>query len=166
MHEQGECVASGGGKSEWIVAGTVSSFQFQVSSKARRAPLSHTYRDLLVWQKAVTLVKDVYLETREFPKLEVYGLAAQMRRSAVSVPSNIAEGQGRLSKGEFRQFLGVARGSLLELETQIIIATYLHYIEEARSEPLVSRTQEVLRMLNGLIESPTLNRQADSRGVP
>jgi four helix bundle protein len=85
-----------------------------------------------VWQKAVTLVKDVYLETREFPKVEVYGLAAQMRRSAVLVPSNIAEGQGRLSKGEFRQFLGVARGSLLELETQIIIATDLHYVEEAR----------------------------------
>ena len=115
--------------------------------------MSHTYRDLLVWQKAIALVRDIYLQTRGFPKEEIYGLAAQMRRSSVSVPSNIAEGQGRLSKGEFKQFLGVARGSLLELETQIIIATDLHYIEDAAAETLVSRTQEVLRMLNGLIGS-------------
>jgi len=80
-------------------------------------------------------------------------VAAQMRRSAVSVPSNIAEGQGRLSKGEFKQFLGVARVSLLELETQILIAEDLAYIDAAHAETLESKTQEVLRTLNGLISS-------------
>jgi four helix bundle protein len=101
----------------------------------------------------MALVRDIYMQTRGFPKEELYGLATQMRRSAVSVPSDIAEGQGRLSKGEFKQFLGIARGSLLELETQILIATDLHYIEEAKSETLVSRNQEVLRLLNGLLDS-------------
>jgi four helix bundle protein len=76
-----------------------------------------------------------------------------MGRSAVSVPSNIAEGQGRLSKGEFKQFLVVARGSLLELETQILIAADLGYVDEVHSKGLIVQTQEVLRMLNGLIES-------------
>ena len=115
--------------------------------------MSHTYRELIVWQKAMALVRDIYLQTRKFPKEELYGLAAQMRRSAVSVPSNIAEGQGRLSKGEFRQFLGMARGSLLELETQILITAELHYVDGKSSERLVSQTQEVLLMINGLIDS-------------
>jgi four helix bundle protein len=101
----------------------------------------------------MALVREVYLQTRRFPKEEIYGLAAQMRRSAVSVPSNIAEGQGRLSKGEFKQFLGVARGSLLELETQILIGADLQYIGKEPAEALVSTSQEVLRMLNGLIDS-------------
>jgi len=115
--------------------------------------LSHTYRELLVWQKAMALVREIYIQTRGFPKEEAYGLAAQMRRSAVSVPSNIAEGQGRLSKGEFKQFLGMARGSLLELETQILIAGDLHYIDKQQSDALVAQSQEVLRMLNGLLDS-------------
>jgi four helix bundle protein len=101
----------------------------------------------------MALVREIYLWSRRFPKQELYGLAAQMRRSAVSVPSNIAEGQGRLSKGEFKQFLGMARGSLLELETQILIAGDLHYIDAQRANALVSRSQEVLRMLNGLLDS-------------
>jgi four helix bundle protein len=99
------------------------------------------------------LVRGIYVQTRKFPKEELYGLAAQMRRCVVSVPSNIAEGQGRLSKGEFKQFLGVARGSLLELETQILISADLGYVDEEHSEGLIAQTQEVLRMLNGLIES-------------
>ena len=84
-----------------------------------------SYRDLIVWQRAMELVVDVYGMTRSFPECERYGLSSQLRRSAVSIPSNIAEGQGRLTRGEFRQFLGHARGSLSEVETQVSIATRL-----------------------------------------
>ena len=101
----------------------------------------------------MTLVRDVYLQTRSFPRDELYGLAQQMRRSAVSVPSNIAEGQGRSSKKEFRQFLGLARGSLLELETQELIAADLSYVARDEADAIVARTQEVLRVLNGLMDS-------------
>ena len=115
--------------------------------------MSHTYSELQVWQKAMALVRETYVRTRMFPREEVYGLAAQMRRSAITIPSNIAEGQGRLSKGEFKQFLGVARGSLLELETQILIAKDLRYFDEQHADAMVSQSQEVLRMLNGLLDS-------------
>jgi four helix bundle protein len=81
-----------------------------------------SYRDRFAWQKAMCLVQDTYEHTRTFPKEEVFGLTSQLRRAAVSVPSNIAEGQGRLSTGEFRHFLGNARGSLFEYETQVLIA--------------------------------------------
>jgi four helix bundle protein len=87
------------------------------------------FRDLIAWQKAKVLALDVYLCTREFPKAEIYGLTSQMRRAAVSVPSNIAEGKGRYSQKEFVQFLYHARGSLLELETQLEIAHELSYID-------------------------------------
>jgi four helix bundle protein len=115
--------------------------------------MSHSYRDLIAWQKAMALVRNVYLQTRGFPKEELYGLAGQLRRAAVSVPSNIAEGQGRLSKKEFRQFLALARGSLLEVETQILIAADLQYINADVARELETQTREVLRVLNGLIES-------------
>jgi four helix bundle protein len=115
--------------------------------------MSHSYRDLIAWQKSMTLVKDVYLCTRAFPKEEIYGLAAQLRRAAVSVPSNIAEGQGRLSKKEFKQFLAVARGSLLEVETQILIASDLKYLEEDCVKKLEIQTQEVLRIVSALMNS-------------
>ncbi len=84
-------------------------------------------QDLVAWQKAIAFVKLVYKATADFPPEERYGLTSQMRGSAVSVPSNIAEGQGRSTPGEFRQFLGQARGSLYELETQIVIATDLGF---------------------------------------
>ena len=93
-----------------------------------------SYRDLVAWNKAMELVTEIYRVTKEFPKEEVFGLMSQLRRAAVSIPSNIAEGKGRLSKGEFRQFLGNARGSLAELETQIIIAQNLNYLDEAESK--------------------------------
>ena len=115
--------------------------------------MSHSYKDLIAWQKSMSLVKNVYLHTRGFPKEEVYGLAAQLRRAAVSVPSNIAEGQGRLSQKEFKQFLALARGSLLEVETQVLIAADLHYLTPEITTGLVTQTQEVLRILNGLIDS-------------
>ena len=84
--------------------------------------MSHSYRDLIVWQEAKTLAVEVYRCSEAFPKHEIYGLTSQIRRSAVSIVSNIAEGQGRLTKGEFIQFLGHSRGSLLELLTQLEIA--------------------------------------------
>ena len=91
--------------------------------------MPESYRDLIAWQRAKSLALDVYLFTRKFPKDEIYGLTSQMRRAAVSVPSNIAEGKGRYSKKEFLQFLYLARGSLLELETQLLIAHDLEYLD-------------------------------------
>jgi four helix bundle protein len=89
-----------------------------------------SYRDLVAWNKAMELVTEIYRVTHAFPKEELFGLVSQLRRAAVSIPSNIAEGKGRISKGEFRQFLGNARGSLAEVETQILIAQNLSYLDE------------------------------------
>jgi four helix bundle protein len=102
-----------------------------------------SYRDLIAWQKAMDLVEEAYKTTRDFPKGEIYGLTSQLRRAAVSVPSNIAEGQGRLTPGEFRQFLGHARGSLLETETQILLAGRLHYISSEGTNHLLGLSGEV-----------------------
>jgi len=112
-----------------------------------------TYRDLKAWQKAMELVTVVYASTQEFPKEETYGLTSQMRRAAVSIPSNIAEGQGRRLEREFQHFLRNGRGSLLELETQILIAQNLQYLEEADAEMLLAMCAEAGRILNGLIGS-------------
>ena len=122
------------------------------------APPVRSYRDLLAWRKSMELVTDIYRITQRFPNSEMYGLTAQLRRAAVSVPSNIAEGQGRLSSGEFRQFLGHARGSLLEVETQVLIARALGYLQPARSDSLLSQTAEVGRIVNGLILSLPFKR--------
>lgn len=111
------------------------------------------YQQLIAWQKAIALVSELYSATKSFPRDEIYGLTSQLRRAAVSVPSNIAEGQGRATRGEFVQFLCHARGSLCEVETQVIIATNLHYIAPDRSVALSGRITEVGRILNGLIAS-------------
>ena len=113
--------------------------------------MSHSYRELIVWQRAMDLAQDVYAHSKKFPKEEIYGLTSQLRRAAVSVASNIAEGQGRLNKGEFRQFLGQARGSLLEVGTQLELAMRLQYITASTHVSLDARIQEILRMLNALI---------------
>jgi four helix bundle protein len=97
------------------------------------------------------LVTDIYRLTQGFPREELYGLTSQIRRAAVSIPSNIAEGQGRLTRGEFRQFLGQARGSYAELETQMIIAQNLGYMPDHVDS--LDRLAEVGRLLNGLISS-------------
>jgi four helix bundle protein len=97
--------------------------------------------------------QEIYAATRSFPKDELYGLTSQLRRAVISVPSNIAEGQGRLTPGEFRQFLGHARGSLLESETQIQMAGRLRYLSEAQVAHLLKLSAEVGRILNGLIAS-------------
>ncbi len=113
--------------------------------------MGRCYRDLVVWQKAMELVTDIYRETAKFPHDEMYGLTSQVRRAAVSVPSNIAEGQGRLSENEFRHFLGMARGSLMEVETQLRIAENLGYVQQEHSLKLLQATTEVGKILNGLI---------------
>lgn len=95
--------------------------------------MSYRYQDLIVWRRAKALAIDIYRATESFPKSEVYGLISQLRRSAVSVAS-IAEGQGRLTKGEFCHFLGQARGSLLELEAQLAIAVDLKFVPEGDFE--------------------------------
>jgi four helix bundle protein len=114
--------------------------------------MGHSYRDLLVWQKAIELVTEIYGITSHFPKHELYGLSNQLRRSAVSVPSNIAEGQGRLSQREFRQFLGQARGSLLETETQLLIAQKLGYMDQQTLDAVMEHSGEVSRMLHRLLQ--------------
>ena len=111
------------------------------------------YQDLIAWQKAIALVKNVYELTSGFPQKEAFGLTSQMRRSAVSVPSNIAEGQGRATRGEFHQFLGHARGSLYELETQIVIASELQYISAGQGDCMLAHGRELGRILNALISS-------------
>jgi four helix bundle protein len=115
--------------------------------------MGHSYRDLIVWQKAIAMVTEIYRATRSFPRQETYGLTSQIRRSAVSVASNIAEGQGRLSRREFHYFLGVARGSLIEMETQTVIAENLGYLSKTEAEDLAVASGEVSRLLHGLMQS-------------
>lgn len=115
--------------------------------------MSQTYRDLVAWQKAMDLVTRIYRTTQQFPKEELYGLTSQLRRAAVSVPSNIAEGQARYSHSEFQHFLRNARGSLVEVETQVMISQNLGYIAAETAEELLRRTSEVGRILNALLAS-------------
>jgi four helix bundle protein len=113
------------------------------------------------------LALSIYATTSQFPKQELYGLVSQMRRAAVSVPSNIAEGKGRLTDRDRTHFYLQARGSLLELETQILIAQQLNYVSLSSAEPLLQLSSEIGRMLNGLVKAiaphPTQPRQAASR---
>ncbi len=110
------------------------------------------YQDLLAWKKALKLVKMIYRETRLFPPEEMYGIVSQLRRACVSVPSNIAEGQGRKSKGEFLPHLRIALGSLAEAETQILISRELGYLSPNQAQELLSLTSETGRLINGLIK--------------
>lgn len=113
--------------------------------------MGDSFRDLIAWQKAMDFVTEVYRRTARFPERERYGLTNQLRRSCVSVPSNIAEGKGRISTKEFAQFCATARGSLLEAQTQIEIAFHLGYLDRAAFEDLDDRANEIGRILNGLI---------------
>ena len=108
------------------------------------------YRDLQVWQKAMDLVVDCYQLTYSFPKEELYGLTNQVRRAAVSIPANLAEGHSRFNKREFVQFIGIATGSLAELETHLLIAMKLNYLDKSRTDPVLGKTDELARMLKGL----------------
>jgi four helix bundle protein len=117
--------------------------------------MSGSYREIKLWQKAIELVVDIYSCTRSFPREELYGLAGQLRRAAVSIASNIAEGKGRRTDREFLQFLHHARGSVFEVETQLTIASRLGYMPEAEVLRLGHSASEIARMLNGLIKAIT-----------
>lgn len=120
-----------------------------------------SYRDLLVWQKAMDFVVGCYRLTEPFPKSELYGLTSQLRRCAVSVPSNIAEGHGRYHTGDFLHHLSFAHGSLCEAETQLVLAERLGYAPPEAVAPLLDSAGEVGRMLNGL--AAALERKLDGR---
>jgi four helix bundle protein len=115
--------------------------------------MSANYRDLIAWKKAITLAQFVYQLTESFPKREIYGLSSQMRRAAVSISANIAEGNGRLTRGEWQQFLGHARGSHLELETELTISWRVGLITEEQHRAALSRCDEVGRLINGLLKA-------------
>lgn len=116
-------------------------------------PSVRNYRDLIAWQKAMDLVDLTYRITRSFPKEELYGLTSQMRRAAVSIPSNIAEGQGRRTNGEFRQALSVAHGSIRELETQVMVARRQGFLGTDGESSLLQLAAEVGRLTQGLLNS-------------
>lgn len=109
-----------------------------------------SHKDLIVWQKSILLAKAIFKLTEHLPKSEIFGLSSQMRRAVVSISSNIAEGYGRKTPGEFRQFLGIAYGSALELETQIIICIETDLLKENEASTANSLLQEVLKMLNSM----------------
>ena len=110
-----------------------------------------SYRDLIVWQKSIQMVTEVYSITKSFPKEELYGLVSQIRRSSVSIPSNIAEGYGRRSTNEYLRFLQISIGSLYELQTQLEISLSLDYISKQIFEKVYEQTREIERMLSSLI---------------
>ena len=112
----------------------------------------NSYKELIVWQKSIELVIQIYKATKSFPK-EVYWLSSQMQRADVSVPSNIAEGHERNSSKEFVQFLYISRGSLAELETQVLIAEKLGYINQEEKNCILNDCYEIGKMINGLLKS-------------
>jgi four helix bundle protein len=119
------------------------------------------YSDLIAWQKAMTLAEETYEATKSLPREELYGLTSQMRKAAVSVPSNIAEGQGRRKDGQFLHFLSISHGSLRELETQIMLANRLHLLSDVSSRDLLAQCAEVGRLLNGLMNSIKENQPSN-----
>jgi len=110
------------------------------------------FQDLRIWQKGIEVVKDIYILTKNFPKEELYGLISQMRRSAISIPSNIAEGFRRYHNKEYKQFLYIALGSCAELETQIIIANELDYTNDNSETELIEKIKYICRMIVKLIQ--------------
>ena len=117
-----------------------------------------SFRDLDIWKKGIELVKSVYNVSRSFPKSEIYGLTSQTQRSAISVPSNIAEGHTRGHKAEYKQFLFIALGSLAELETQLIIAYELGYVESIKKNTLIAEMdilgKQIRTLISRLISNP------------
>ena len=114
-----------------------------------------SFRDLEIWVKGIRLVKNIYESTRLFPKSEVYGLTSQIQRAAVSIPSNIAEGHSRGHKAEFRQFLFIALGSLAELETQLIIAYELGYLDSAQKAKIIEEMDVLGKQMRSLVSKLT-----------
>ena len=112
-----------------------------------------TYRDLIVWQKSMDLVIEIYRLVKLFPQEEMYGLTSQIRRAAVSVPANLAEGHGRIHRKEYLHHISIARGSLMEVETHLQIALRLEYIQREQIRQVWTLLQEIGKLLNGLIRS-------------
>jgi four helix bundle protein len=123
--------------------------------------MAHSFRDLVVWQRAMQLTVATYRMTQQFPREEIYGLTSQIRRSAVSVPSNIAEGHGRLNSGEYRQFLGIARGSNFELQRQLEIARALELGNPKLLDEAEGLSHEVGKMLYATLDSIKDRSQGD-----
>jgi four helix bundle protein len=119
----------------------------------QRRRIVNGYRDLLVWERAMGLVAEAYRATDGFPKEEKYGLAQQLRRAAVSVPSNIAEGHGRDHLGDYLRHLSIANGSLMELETQVMIAARMGYVRKEEEDRILMKTRVVGKMLSGLVQA-------------
>lgn len=120
------------------------------------------YRDLIVWQKGMALTKEVYVVSSHFPKTETYGLVSQIRRAAVSIPSNIAEGQGRNSDGDFVRFMAIANGSLREVETQLFLGVQLNFVEESQIRRCLEICNEVAKLLHGL--STKIQSRIEAKG--
>jgi len=114
---------------------------------------SRSFRDLDVWKIAIDFAREIYLLTEKFPGSEAFGLTGQMRRSAISVPSNIAEGQGRNSSKEFRQFLSIALGSLAEIETQLVIAEQVGYMKPRALDKCLTSIDTMRKMIRSLSQS-------------
>ena len=112
--------------------------------------MPQSYQDLIAWQKAMTLAELVYAATESFPKREIFGLSSQLCRAAVSIPSNIAEGQARYSRREFRHFLRTAKGSLAELDTQLLLSVELGFAQQADVDPALNEIDELQKMLVAL----------------
>ena len=110
-----------------------------------------SYKDLLVWQRSMDLVETVYRVTASFPHAEQWGLVSQMRRASISVPSNIAEGYGRQATGEYRHHISIGRGSLLELETQVLLSKRLGYLQGPDADAILKEIEEISRMLATLV---------------
>ena len=111
----------------------------------------NSHKDLLVWQRSMDLVEAVYRITAKLPASEQFGLTSQMRRSAVSIPSNVAEGYGRQATGEYRHHLSFSRGSLLELETQVLLSKRLKYLQPSEADSVISEIEQISKMLATLI---------------
>lgn len=115
----------------------------------------HDFKKLVIWQKAMEIVKNVYIVTNTFPKEEKYSLTSQLRRSAISIPSNISEGAGRNTNGEFKNFLGIANGSINELMTQLILSKQLGLVEDQIIQPIIKDLIEVQKINYSLIKKFT-----------
>lgn len=140
-------------KNRSVVTGTSVLLWRRAKSRSIGAMKTRHFRDLLVWQHAMKLARCVYEVVRDFPKEEIFGLSSQIRRAAVSIPSNIAEGHGRTTRKGFAVFLAQARGSLNELETQLELAENLGYLTKSNLQQLLTESAEVGRMLNGLLRT-------------
>ena len=114
------------------------------------------FKDLLIWQKGILIAEQCYLLTQSFPKEEIYGITSQIRRASVSIPANIAEGYGRNSKGDYIRFLNIAKGSVNELETHLILSTKLKFCDRKNVEPIINLLHEEVKMIISLIKKLSL----------